>query len=263
MFQRLFQRQSLNRLSTLFLLIALVVGAMTFRAFDFSAAQVANAQSANVSAGLPRTITVVGEGKVKIKPDTARAQIGVEVMKSSVKEASDANKATLEAVLEALKAQGIAEKDIQTSGFSIFAERYGPEGPLPENQTNYRVSNNVSVVIRDLEKVGAVLDAAIEAGSNNIYGIEFGLDNTDAVEAEARKSAVADARAKAEELGELAGVTVSGVVSVSEVIGSGGGYYNASNFNQLDRGMGGGGTPISPGELDLTLQLQVVYAIAE
>lgn len=260
----MFQRQSHRWISTIFLLIALIAGVVVLQPFDRSAIQVAHAQSTTATITHPRTITVVGEGKVKIKPDIARAQIGVEVMKSSVKEASDANKTTLDAVLAALKAQGIEDKDIQTSGFSIFAERYGPEGPLPENQTNYRVSNNVSVVIRDLDKVGAVLDAAIEAGANNIYGIEFGLDNTDTVEAEARKNAVADARAKAEELAELTGVTVGDVVSVSEVIGNGGGYYNASNFNQLDRAMGGGGgTPITPGELDLTLQLQVVYTIAE
>ncbi|MBX3015030.1 MAG: SIMPL domain-containing protein [Caldilineaceae bacterium] len=258
----MFQRKSLHWISTGFLLVALLAGAVASRIFDFSAAQVAHAQS--TIPALPRTITVVGEGKVKIKPDIARAQIGVEVMKSSVKEASDANKVALEAVLAALKEQGIEEKDIQTSGFSIYAERYGADGPLPENQTNYRVTNTVSVVIRDLEKVGAVLDAAIEAGANNIYGVEFGLDKTDTVEGEARAGAIADAKAKAEELAELTSVTVGGVVSISEVIGSGGGYYNASNFNQLDRGMGGGAaTPISPGELELTLQLQVVYEIGE
>lgn len=260
----MFQRQSLRWLSTLVLVMGLLVGAGAFRAFDFANATVANAQSTVPAPTLPRTITVVGEGKVKIKPDIARANIGVEVMKSSVKEASDANKVALDAVLAALKEQGIEEKDIQTSGFSIFAERYGPEGPLPENQTNYRVSNNVSVVIRDLEKVGAILDAAIEAGANNIYGVEFGLDSTESVETEARKGAVEDAKAKAEELAGLTGVQVGSVVSVSEVIGNSGGYYNASNFNQLDRDMGGGGgTPIQPGELELTMQLQVVYTIAE
>lgn len=260
----MFQRKSFQWLSTFVVLMGLLVGAGALRIFDFAPTTVAHAQSTTDGLTIPRTITVVGEGKVKIKPDIARANIGVEVMKNSVKEASDANKAALDAVLAALKAQGVAEKDIQTAGYSIVAERFGPEGPLPENQTNYRVSNNVSVVIRDLDKVGAILDAAIEAGANNIYGIEFGLDNTDTVKTEARKAAVADAKAKAEELAGLTGVQVGSVVSVSEVVGNNGGYYNAATFNQLDRAMGGGGgTPITPGELDLTLQLQVVYAIAE
>ncbi len=258
----MFQRQSIRLFSTLFLLLTLVVGAVAFRAFDFSATQVAHAQSTGTIPTLPRTITVVGEGKVTIEPDIARAQIGVEVIKSSVKEASDANKAALEAVLAALKAQGIADEDIQTSGFSIYAERYGTDGPLPEDQVNYRVSNNVAVVIRELDKVGAILDAAIEAGANNIYGIEFSLEDPSTFESEARQGAVADARAKAEELAELNGVTAGDVVSISEVIGNGGGYYN-SNFAEVSRAMGGGGTPVSPGQLDLTMQLQVVYTIAE
>lgn len=258
----MFPRKWFTWISALVLLVALFTG--VFRAFALSAVQVANAQSSESATTLPRTITVVGEGKVKIKPDIARANIGVEVVKNSVKEASDANKVALEAVLAALKQQGIAEKDIQTSGFSISADRFGPDGPLPEEKTNYHVSNNVSVVIRELDKVGAILDAAIEAGANNIYGIEFGLDNTDAAQTEARKEAVANAQTKAKELATLNGVTVGSVVSVSEVVGGNGGFYNASNFMQLDRAMGGGGgTPVTPGELDLTMQLQVVYAIGE
>lgn len=247
-------------LSAFALTAALLVGSVALRP-TWSPVSVANAQSTQ---GTPnRAITVVGEGKVSISPDIARAQIGVEVMMPSVKEASDANKELLDAVLAALIDQGIAEEDIQTSGFSVYAERFGPEGPLPADQTNYRVSNNVAVVVRDLAKLGDVLDAAIEAGANNIYGVEFSLDDPSVVESEARQSAVEDARAKAEELAELTGVTVGDVVNISEVIGNGGGYYT-SNFAEMGRGLGGGGsTPISPGQLELVMQLQVTYAIGE
>ncbi|MCB0064061.1 MAG: SIMPL domain-containing protein [Caldilineaceae bacterium] len=245
---------------SLLVAVLLLLGAF---ALPFAAwAPVANAQSAN-TATTPGTITVVGEGTVRIKPDIARVQIGVEVMMSSVKEASEANKATLEAVLTALQEQGIAEEDIQTSGFNVYAERFGPNGPLPDDQVNYRVSNNVAVTVRDLDTLGAVLDAAIEAGANNIYGVEFSLDDTSPIESEARASAVADALAKAEDLAELTGTTVGNVVSISEVIGNGGGYYS-SNFAEAARGLGGGGsTPVSPGELELLMQLQVTYAIAQ
>lgn len=214
--------------------------------------------------GTPGTITVVGEGTVNIQPDIARANIGVEVIGDTVQEASAENKATIEAVLEALKAQGIEEKDIQTSGFSIYAERYGPEGPLPEEETRYRVSNNVMVTIRDLDTVGTVLDAAIEAGANNIYGVEFAVDDPSSVESDARADAIADAQAKAQELAELNGVGLGPVASISEIIGMGGGYYN-SNFAQsaMYQMGGGGGTPISPGELKLTMQIQVSYVISQ
>ncbi|MCC6167102.1 MAG: SIMPL domain-containing protein [Caldilineaceae bacterium] len=213
-----------------------------------------------ISATVNRAITVVGEGKMSIEPDIARMTIGVETVKNTVKEASAGNKTTVEAVLAALKAQGIEKKDIQTSGFSIYAERFGPEGPLAEGDVRYRVSNNVMVVIRNLENVGTILDAAVEAGANNIYGVEFALDDPSAIESDARAKAIADARTKAEDIAGLSEVTLGQVLSVSEVIGSGGGFY-AGNFAEQSRG--GGGAPIQPGQLELVMQLQVVYAIGE
>jgi hypothetical protein len=237
--------------------ILLAVGAFVVNA------PTANAQEASAGSGLPRTITVVGEGKVKVEPDIARTNIGVDVVRPTVKEASAANKEIIDGVLAALKEAGIAEEDIQTSGFSVYAERYGPNGPLPEDQVNYRVTNNVTVVVRDLSKVGDVLDAAIEAGANNIYGVEFALDDPNTVESEARKKAIADAKAKAAELAELNDVELGQVISVSEVIGNMG--YFAGNFSQAAApALGGGGGPsIQPGQLNLVMQLQVVYEIAE
>lgn len=219
-------------------------------------------QAQDSTSGLSRTITVVGEGRVRIQPDIARANFGVEVVRNSVREALSENKTTMDAVLATLAEFGIPERDIQTTGFSIYAERYGPTGPLPEDEVNYRVSNNVTVVIRDLEQVGDIVDAAVEAGANNIYGIEFRLDDPSSLQAEARQRAIEDAKVKAQDLAELTEVTLGEVVSVSEVISSG--SYYASNFAQgVGLGGGGGATPISPGELELTMQLQVSYAIAQ
>jgi uncharacterized protein YggE len=225
---------------------------------NWTSPSVANAQASDSRPA--RTITVVGEGKVRIQPDVARTNFGVEVARPSVREALDENKAVMDAVLAALQEQGIAKNDIQTTGFSIYAERFGPTGPLPDDQVNYRVSNNVAVVIRDLDTVGEVVDAAVEAGANNIYGIEFRVDDPSTLESEARQGAVDDAAAKAAELAELTGVSVGELVSISEVISSG--SYYTSNFSQaVGMGGGGGATPIQPGELDLLMQLQVTYAI--
>lgn len=209
---------------------------------------------------LPGTFTVVGEGKVTLEPDIARVTIGVETVTPTVQEATEQNRATVEAVLAALVEQDIAEEDIQTSGFSVYAERFGPEGPLEEGDVRYRVSNNVSVTIRDLERVGEILDAAIEAGANNIYGVEFALDDPGVAESDARAAAIEDARAKAEELAQLTGIPLGEIISVSEIVGMGGGYY-AGNFAEQARAFGGGGTPITPGQLDLVMQLQVIFAI--
>ena len=254
-------QRSVRTMSALALVTTTLVGALAFSAASWwQDAPIANAQAA--SAGAPRTITVVGEGKVRIQPDVARANFGVEVVRPSVREALDENKQVMDEVLAALEAQGISERDIQTTGFSIYAERFGPQGPLPEDQVNYRVSNNVMVVVRDLENVGAVVDLAVEAGANNIYGIEFRVDDPSSLESEARQGAVEDAAAKAEELADLTGVTVGAVLSISEVISSG--SYYASNFAQsIGLGGGGGATPISPGELELVMQLQVTYAMGD
>jgi hypothetical protein len=242
---------------------ALILGGAYFGGvgswFTVAEAQ-AQVPTTQIATAIPGTITVVGEGKVTLEPDIARVTIGVETVTNTVKEASDTNRAAVESVLNTLLAQGIAEEDLQTSGFSIYAERFGPDGPLEEGDVRYRVSNNVSVTIRDLENVGTILDAAIEAGANNIYGVEFAVDDPGVSESEARAAAIEDAKAKAAELAELTGLSLGPVVSVSEVVGAGGGYY-AGNFAEQARAFGGGGTPVTPGQLDLVMQLQVIFSI--
>ncbi len=155
---------------------------------------------------------------------------------------------------------GIAGEDIQTSGYSVSADRYGSEGQLLE-KPNYRVSNTVNVLVRDLPNLGQVLDAAVNAGANNIYGVEFLLDDATAARSAARKLAVANAQATATELAELNGLKVGPVLSISEVIGGMGGYYgNQFSAAQADKG-GGGVAPIQPGQLNLTMQIQITYEL--
>jgi len=208
-----------------------------------------------------RTITVVGKGTVSTKPDTAQASLGVETLGKDVKEATARSTKTMEAILKALTGLGIAERDIQTSGYSIWSEvNTGPEGQTTD-QVTYHVTNTVNVKVRKLDQMGSVLDAAINAGANSVYGVSFYLDDTKAVESQAREKAVADAREKAEELAKLTQVTVGPVVSISEVIGGSMPYSNFNAKEMATAGLGGGAGPISSGELDMTLTLQVTYAI--
>jgi uncharacterized protein YggE len=211
---------------------------------------------------LPRTITVVGEGKVSVQPDVALANVGVDVVGDSVSEASAEAASIMEAVLEALKAQGIAEKDIQTSGYNIWIERpySGPE-PLSAGgpgEAIYHVNNMVNVVIHDLDGVGEALNVAIEAGANNIYGVTFNVDEPGESMSEARALAVEDAAAKAQELAALNQVTLGDVITISEVVGNAGGFFAGPEY-AVAASVGGG--PISPGELALTARLQITYAI--
>ena len=209
---------------------------------------------------LPRTITVLGEGTVTTQPDIAQIQVGVEVKGDNAQDASAEAAATMEAILAGLKDAGVATKDIQTTGYNIFVEqRTGPDG-VATDQVIYHVGNSVSVTVRDLDTVGDVLDAAIAAGANNIYGVNFGVDDPDEVMAEARSKAAEDALARAEELAGLHGVALGEVVSISEVVdGMAVPMYASVNASM---GMGNAGGPISPGEMKMTARLQVVYAIA-
>lgn len=210
-----------------------------------------------------RTITVVGEGVVNVEPNVARTNIGVEVLRPSVEEASAENNRIVAALLATLTELGIEDKDIQTSSFNVYAERYGADGLAAEDETQYRVSNTVTVIIRDLDQVGAVLDASIQAGANNIYGVEFLLDDATAARSDARKLAVEGAKANAEELAALNGVKVGQILSISEVIGGAGGLYSNS-ISSLQLGLGGAErTPIQLGQLRVTMQLQITYELVE
>ncbi len=254
---------SVRRTSIVAVLGVVALAAALVSSNGVSPAQAQTAAPESSGQSVARTITVVGRGEVKVKPEVANTTVGVEALAPTVDAAMEDAQARMDAVLAALKKLGIADKDIQTSNFSINFERSQtsvPESTKTESTQPagfYRVSNMVSITIRDLEQVAAVLDAAVKAGANNVWGITFGLDDTDALEVQAREAAVEDARARAESLAKLTGVTVGDVIAVSEVIGNVPGVmYSAAE----GRG-GGGGTPVEPGEVSFTTQVQIVYAI--
>jgi uncharacterized protein YggE len=203
---------------------------------------------------LANTILVVGEGTANIEPDTAQATIGVQIIDPSLSEATDAAQQRMEAVLAALQAEGIAQEDIQTSNFNIFVER--PFEPLPQDQQGqaatgeliYHVNNDVQVTIRELDNVGTILNAAIEAGANNIYGVNFTIsDDTEAM-AQARQEAIDNAQAQAQALADLTGVELGEVVRISEVLTNGGGQPLPF------RAEISGAAPIEPGQLEVSVR---------
>ncbi len=240
--------------------VLLAIAALGISALGPWNSAAAQAEPAAPAMTLPRTITVVGEGTVATQPDVAQIQVGVEVKGDNAQDASAEAATTMDAILAALKGAGVATKDIQTTGFNIWVEqRTGPDG-MATDQVIYHVSNSVSVIVRDLDTVGDVLDAVIDAGANNIYGVTFSVEDPDPVMAEARSLATEDALARAEELAGLHGVALGEVVSISEVI-NGAAVPMLESVN-ASMSMGNAGGPISPGELQMTARLQVVYAIA-
>jgi uncharacterized protein YggE len=206
-------------------------------------------------------ITVVGQGTARVEPDIAQVSIGVETSAETIGEAVAENKVRMDAILQALTGAGIAEKDIQTMNYSIQLDRY-PE-PMPRTDASegepkplYRVSNMVTVTIRDLEKAGEVLDIVVEAGANNIWGISFSLEDPATAQADARAKAMTDAQARAEALAELSSVKLGPVMSISEVVSG----NVVSPMMAVERAAAAGGS-ISPGELEIGYQVQVSYFI--
>ena len=130
------------------------------------------------------------------------------------------------------------------------------EVPVPENQGGYLVSNMVRVTVRDVEKAGDVLDAVVQAGANQVFGVSFTVSDESAWQSKARARAMADARSRAQELAGLAEVELGAVLSVSEVIGS---LPVPVPVMAVERD--GGSVGIAPGELELGTQIQVTFAI--
>jgi uncharacterized protein YggE len=207
-----------------------------------------------------QTITVVGQGSARIEPDIARVSIGVETSAETVAEAVTENEVKMESILAALVELGIKEEDIQTMHYSIQIERY-PEPRVvsaepEEAKPTYRVSNMANVTIRDLDMVGDVLDSVVEAGANNIWGVSFSVDDPEAAQAEARANAIENAGTRAADLATLSGVELGPVMSISEIVGGGPTPMGLG----VERAMAGAG-PISPGEVEVNYQIQVVYFI--
>ena len=202
-------------------------------------------------------ITVVGQGTAYGQPDQANVVVGVETFAASVAEATSQNQTTLDAVMAALTAAGIAAEDIQTTNYSLYAEQtYGENGPT--GIAGYRVSNQVNVKIRDIALVGDVLAAVTEAGANAIYGVNFSVADPAALEAEARALAMQDAASRAASLAELGSVSLGEITVISEVVGTpvmplSGGYA----MEQAASAAPG----ISPGQLSYQVQVQVTYSI--
>jgi uncharacterized protein YggE len=209
-----------------------------------------------------RVITVEGTGIVDVTPDTADITFGVVTRNASLEAAQDENSTSTQAIMDTLKAANVADEDIATSGYAVnVINEYDRDGNLKGIQ-GYEIWNQVTVTIRDLTIVGQVLDDAVGAGANTVSSISFYVANTDAAASQARKAAVENARVKADEMADAAGVIVVGVYSIEETAAP-----QASSV-QYDMPMAAGDAearasevPVSPGQTQVTVQVRVVYEL--
>jgi len=215
-----------------------------------------------LAGGVPteHALYVMGEGKVDVTPDVATATLGVETRNVDVAQAVGENITRAQAVVDAVKAAGILEKDIQTAGFNVYAQDQFDQTGQPTGARIYVVSNTVTFIARDIPKVGDVLSAALKAGANTVNGVSFSIEDPTTAMAEARLKAMEDAKARATALADSAGVTLGKPISINESYA-----MPVTNFAaEKAMGYGGGGgapVPVSAGSLTVTVQVSVTYAI--
>ncbi|HMO71946.1 MAG TPA: SIMPL domain-containing protein [Paracoccaceae bacterium] len=204
-------------------------------------------------------ITVTGEGRVDAVPDLATISLGVTTEAKSAAEALAANNAAMAAVLERLRAAGVADRDLQTTGLSVNPVWSGYErsGGRPEI-TGFQAANVLTVRVRALDTLRGVLDAAVKDGANTLNGLAFGLAEPQPALDEARARAVADARRKAELMAAAAGVTLGRIDSITE--GGGGAPY--PQF-RAESAMVADAVPVAQGEVSLSASVTVVWRLAE
>lgn len=240
-------------LLTSILLIAVVLSGCAGAAYAQS-----ETPAETTPAPVTRTISVNGTGKAFLTPDIAYITIGVHTEAAEATEAVASNNAQAQKVIDTLKSMGISEKDIQTSNFSIFPQpQYDSEGK-PTGEVRYSVDNQVNVTVRDLDKIGDVLDAAVKAGANQIYGITFDVADKSAALSAARTAAVDDANAKAAELAAASGVQVGPVQTISEYTSYPAPVYAERGAMMADSAAS---VPISAGQMAITVDVSIVYAI--
>jgi len=206
-------------------------------------------------------IRVSGTGKVSVPPDLALINLGVETQAKSAEEARALAATSMTAVLDAVRAMRIEEKDLQTNWVTLYPV-YAPN--TANRITGYQVQNQLTVKVRDLARVGTVLDEAVKAGGDaaRMQGLIFAVEDTATAQTAAREKAYADAQAKALEYARHAGVTIGKPIRIQE----------SSAFIPPPVPLGGVAmarmaadavTPVQTGEQEIAVSVDVVFAIEQ
>ncbi len=205
-----------------------------------------------------RGVIVIGEGSVSVAPDYARIGSGVTTRAKTAKEAADANAKAMVAIIAMLVSAGIEQKDIQTSRFSVqpIYELHPPNSE--QKLTGFSVSNQINVTIRQIGKVGDILDRLVTTGATDVGSVEFLHSDVSKTLDTAREAAVADARRKAELYARAAGLTLGSVTWITEDSG----YAPPMPMAMRTGGAMAAGAPIAAGEDTLQVRITVSFDMA-
>lgn len=204
----------------------------------------------------PRTIAMGGHGEVKAVPNQVQVTAGVNTSAPTAAGALAANTTRMKGVFAALTRLGIPDRNIQTENFSVSPQYTNGGDNQPPRLTGYQVSNQVSVRLEDVGKLGTALDALVTSGANQMNGVSFSIKDTSALLTTAREQAVADARARAETYARAAGVTLGPIQSISE-----GGEVPRPVYKAVFMARAAGPVPMAAGEESVAADVSIVWEI--
>lgn len=209
----------------------------------------------------PRSIHVSGTGKVSVAPDKADLTLSVEVQAKTAETARNQAANSMDALIKAVKNEGVADKDIQTRSVSLYPT-YSPD--TANKIIGYQLSNQVAVCIRDINKASDIIDSAVRAGGNStrVQGINFGVDNPESALAKARDKAYANAKVKAEQYAKLAGVNLGSPLHISEGSDIPATPMPYGEVRMMKAAMAdSASTPVQVGEQEVTVTVDVMFGI--
>jgi len=209
------------------------------------------------------TIVVEGTGKVTSVPDLAKISLGVETQASTVSKAQVDNTKKMNAIISAVKEMGVVDKDIKTTNYSIWPRYNYDRDTGVSNIIGYTINQSVEISIRELDKIGDILQKSGDLGANQVGGINFTIDNPETLKSQAREKAIEDAKVKAVTLFKSIGVKPGRIVGYNEVYpGSYCPYYSSSV--SLKEGIGGAGVPapdVEVGSQDVEVNISLIYEL--
>ena len=205
------------------------------------------------------SVTLSGEGRVSATPDIALVELSILTEGDTSKAAQDENSKKSKSLTDYLKNQGIDEKDIKTTGYNIYPQYYYPSSDRPRI-SGYQVNQSVQVKIRDLSKVSTIMDGVVQAGVNQVNNLSMNIDDPNALMAQAREKAIADAKEKAQKLKSTLGINLGRIVNFSE---SNYGSVPPIYYSARAEGIGaGGGSPSLPvGQNEIVVNVSLTYQI--
>lgn len=199
-----------------------------------------------------RTITVSGVGQASGTPDVATIQLGVDTQNTDPTQALDDANNTIQQVQDALISNGVSQQDIQTASFNMWQDTSSSQNSSTPSQPTYHVQDILRIKTQ-VDQAGSIISAAVGAGANNINSLSFNLSDPTALIQQARTQAITDAQNRAEQIAQLMGVTLGGPVTVTESDNT------PSPVQPLTAAAAM--TPVSGGQLSVTVNVNVSYAI--